>query len=90
MTWSDFMANRHEFTVILDRCEESEDDAERLYEAGCDDGSISTSSGVTRIDFHREAESLEAAIRSAVGDVNRAGFQVARIQIDSPEYCAPR
>jgi hypothetical protein len=83
------MVHKHEFALILARPEESEEDAERLYEAGCVDGSISTCDGVTRIDFHREAESLEAAIRSAVADVNRGGFQVARIQIDSPEYCSP-
>jgi hypothetical protein len=86
---SDEMANRHEFAMILARPEESEDDADRLCGAGCNDGSISMSAGVTRIDFHRDADSLEDAIRSAVADVNRAGFQVARIEIDSPEYCSP-
>jgi hypothetical protein len=83
------MVQKHEFTLILTRPEESESDADRLFGAGCDDGSISTSEGVTRIDFHREAESLETAIRSAVGDVNKAGFQVARIEIDSAAYCSP-
>jgi hypothetical protein len=82
------MPPKHEFTVILAQPEESEDDAERLFEAGCDDGSISTSGGVTRIDFHRQAESLEAAMCAAVADVHRAGFQVARIEIDSPTYCS--
>jgi hypothetical protein len=82
------MLTMHEFSVILSRPEESEEDADRLYEAGCADGSISTTGGVTRIDFHREAESLEQAIRSAVADVNRAGFPVARIEIDSSQYCA--
>jgi hypothetical protein len=83
------MLQKHDFALILARPEESEEDVDRLYEAGCSDGSISTCGGVTRIDFHREAESLEAAIRSAVADVNRAGFQVSRIEIDSPEYCSP-
>ena len=83
------MVNKHEFALILARPEESEDDADRLYEAGCGDGSISTCAGVTRIDFHRDADSLESAIRSAVADVKRAGFQVARIEIDSTEYCSP-
>lgn len=82
------MASKHEFTLILARPEESEDDAERLFEAGCSDGSISTSGGVTRIDFHRAAQTLEEAIRSAVADVNRAGFPVSRIEIDSPQYCS--
>ncbi|HEY2414581.1 MAG TPA: hypothetical protein VGI40_20205 [Pirellulaceae bacterium] len=82
------MSSKHEFTIVLAQPEESEDDADRLYEAGCSDGSISTSGGVTRIDFHRVANSLEDAIRSAVGNVHQAGFQVARIEIDSPQYCS--
>jgi len=33
--------------------------------------------------FSREAESLEAAIRSAVADVQKAGCTVERVQIES-------
>ncbi len=73
---------KYEFTVILASPEESEDDANRLYEAGCADGSISTSGGVTRMDFHRQASSLEEAIRSAIGDVQAAGFHVAHVLIE--------
>ena len=72
----------HEFTIILASPEESEDDADRLYEAGCVDGSISTTGGVTRIDFHRQAASLEEAIRSAIGNVQAAGFHVAHVLIE--------
>jgi len=73
---------QHDFTVILASPEESEDDADRLYEAGCSDGSISTSDGVTKIDFHRRASSLEDAIRSAIGNVQAAGFHVAHVLIE--------
>jgi hypothetical protein len=72
----------HRFTIILASPEESEEDAATLYEAGCADGSISTSGGVTRIDFHRQAPSLEEAIRSAIGNVQAAGFQVAHVVIE--------
>ena len=72
----------HEFAVILAAPEESAEDAGALYEAGCADGSISTSGGVTRIDFHRDAASLEEAIRSAIADVQAAGFQVAHVLIE--------
>jgi hypothetical protein len=72
----------HEFTLILAMPEESEEDAGALYAAGCSDGSISTSGGVTRIDFHRKAESLEAAIRSAIENVQSTGFQVAHVVIE--------
>jgi hypothetical protein len=71
----------HEFTLVLSAPEESEGDANRLYEAGCSDGSISTSGGVTRIDFHRQASTLEEAIRSAIANVQSAGFQVAQVEL---------
>jgi hypothetical protein len=73
---------QHEFAVVLASPEESEDDANALYGAGCTDGSISTSAGVTRIDFHRKAVSLEAAIRSAIENVQSAGFRVAHVLIE--------
>jgi len=72
----------HEFTVILATPEESEEEANRLYEAGCADGSISTSAGVTRIDFHRRAATLEEAIRSAIANVQAAGFRAAQVLIE--------
>lgn len=80
------MKREHEFTVILTTTEQSEDDANRLYEAGCSDGSISTSGGVTRIDFHREAPGLEEAIRSAIGDIQTAGFRVAQVLIEPESF----
>lgn len=71
------------FTLILAGSPELTDDlAEGLYTAGCDDGSPGMSNGVTLIDFHREAESLEAALRSAIADVNAAGCTVARAEIE--------
>ena len=75
----------HDFTIILDRPESSDEagaDADALYEAGCDDGSISTSGGTTRIDFHREAEHLEAAIASAIADIRSAGFDATEVRLD--------
>jgi hypothetical protein len=71
----------HEFTLVLTSAWVTEEQCSALYEAGCDDGTISTSQGVTRIDFAREAPSLEEAIRSAITDVNGAGLQVTRAEI---------
>lgn len=81
------MMKEHEFSVILATPEQSEEDANALYEAGCGDGSISTSDEVTRIDFHRESRSLEQAIRSAIADVQKAGFTVAKVELE-PESLA--
>ncbi|NUQ62669.1 MAG: hypothetical protein HUU20_09280 [Pirellulales bacterium] len=73
----------HEFTLILSIGEVTDDQCNALYEAGCDDGTISTSGRVTRIDFCRDAPTLEEAIRSAIGNVNAAGLQVARVEIEA-------
>jgi len=73
----------HEFTLILTVDELTEEQCNALYDAGCDDGTISTSQGVSRIDFSREAKTLEDAIRSAIADVNAAGLQVTRVEIEA-------
>jgi len=70
----------HEFTLVL-TTDPSEAEADRLYGA-FDDGTISTIGGVPQIHFHREAGSLEEAIRSAIGDVRSAGFDVARVEME--------
>jgi len=59
----------------------TEDIADELFEAGCDDGTPGTREGVFSIDFHRKAGSLEEAIRSAISDVKTAGYQVERVEI---------
>jgi hypothetical protein len=69
----------HEFTLVL-TSEPGEADADRLYES-FDDGTISTIAGVSQIDFHREAESLEEAIRSAISEIEAAGLDVARLEM---------
>jgi hypothetical protein len=77
----------YEFQVILkEGTEITEELADELFEAGCDDGTPGTFCGVPYISFHREAKSLESAIRSAVADVQKAGCVVQRVQIehDSP------
>jgi hypothetical protein len=71
----------HEFRLILaGKTEVSMDDADALYEAGCSDGTFGSCEGVAFGDFDRDAESLEEAIRSAIADVQEAGFRVARIE----------
>ena len=70
----------HEFTLIL-TADPDEDAADRLY-GQFDDGTISTTAGESRIQFHREAPALEEAIRSAIGNVRSAGFDVARVEME--------
>lgn len=58
----------------------TEEIASALYEAGCDDGTPYSSAGVAAVGFTREAGSLEEAIRSAIADVQRAGYSVAAVE----------
>jgi hypothetical protein len=68
----------HVFTLVL-TADPNEDEADKMY-ATFNDGTISTIAGVPQIHFHREAGSLEEAIRSAI-----AGFSVdiARLEAQS-------
>ena len=76
--------HKYDFTLILTESLELTDDlADALFAAGCDDGTPGTCNGVFSIDFHREAMSLEEAMRSAIGDVRAAGYGVARVEIEA-------
>ena len=70
----------HDFTLVL-TADPTEAEADKLY-GTFDDGTISTIAGVPQIHFHREAGSLEEAIRSAIGDVRSSGFDVARVEME--------
>lgn len=75
---------KYEFTLILKGpLELTEKIADELFEAGCDDGTPGTCNGVFSIDFHRESDSLEAAINSAIKNVKAAGYDVARVEIEA-------
>lgn len=75
----------HEFALIL-TSDPDEDEADRLYRI-FNDGTLVTVAGIPQIHFHREAPSLEEAIRSAITDVRSAGFDVARVELE-PETVA--
>jgi hypothetical protein len=75
-------ARSHAFTVILagvDRLTVALTNA--LYEAGCDDCTPSSIGPIVSLAFDREAGSLGEAIGSAVADVERAGFAVAKVEV---------
>jgi hypothetical protein len=79
----------HDFTVVLSGVTEvTEDAANALYEAGCDDGSFASRDGLAFIMFHRQAKSLRAAIDSAIADVKSAGFGVVRVETDDANTVA--
>lgn len=80
----------HDFRLILaDKSDLSLDEADALYEAGCDDATFGGYNGIVYGVSHRESDRLERAIRSAIADVNAAGFRVERVEID-PDTLAPQ
>lgn len=82
----------HDFRLILEvppdvaadpAGEQSNELSNKLYEAGCDDGSLGMSCGVWDIVLHREAENMNDAIRSAIQQVESVGCRV--IKVVSPD-----
>ena len=71
------------FSVVLKDPDLTNDDCDALYNAGCDDGTVVTRDGVTRVVFDREATSLEEAIRSVTEQVRSAGYQVTKVEMDA-------
>jgi hypothetical protein len=73
----------YEFDVVLKGVAAVTDDqADALFAAGCDDGTPASCDGAAWVHFDREAGSLEEAIRSAVAQVRSAGFTVSKIELD--------
>ena len=74
-----------DFKLVLDQAEIDEAEADSLY-ARCKDGTLITAGGVTYMDLDRQADSLDEAVRSAIADVNAAGFRVVRIEIEADSF----
>lgn len=77
----------YEFTLVLTGSPVGLDQVEAIY-GGLDDSTIVTKGGVSRVHVDREAESLESAIRSAIGQVVAAGLTVDRVEIEADQFAA--
>jgi hypothetical protein len=74
----------YEFDVfLLDISEITDDQADALFAAGCDDGTPTSCDGRAWIHFYREADSLEEAIRLAISQVRLSGLSVSKIELDA-------
>jgi hypothetical protein len=74
----------YEFDVILkDVSEITDDHADALFAAGCDDATPVSRAGVAWLHFDRQAAALEEAIRSAIVQVRTAGLGVAKVELDA-------
>ena len=58
------------------------DATDALGNAGCTDASIRGHADGIELLFERIAESLQAAISSAIADVERAGYRVSKIEME--------
>jgi hypothetical protein len=74
----------YQFTLILAGIKDlTPDVTDALYETGFDDALVGMAAGVAYIDInHRQAESLDKAVREAIRDVEKAGFHVVRVESD--------
>jgi hypothetical protein len=58
------------------------DATDALAVAGCDDASLRGHALGMELLFERSAESLQAALASAIADVEQAGFRVGRVEME--------
>ncbi len=75
----------HQFSVIVDLNVSSEEQmleiADVLGNAGCLDSSVGGHPEGVELSFDREAESLDSALRSAIAEVESAGYRVKRVEM---------
>jgi hypothetical protein len=75
----------HDFTLVLSGITDLTSEVmNALYEAGCDDGTISLRSGRPYMTFSRQASSMKDAILSAIENVRNAGIGADVLRVD---YC---
>ena len=76
----------YQFSVIIPTVPMTPDEildvTDALGNAGCTDASIRGHADGIELLFERTAESLQAAISSAIADVEGAGYRVSKIELD--------
>ena len=73
----------HDFALIVDGVPELTQEVEdALFEAGCDDATLSIQYGLLYVEFSRSAKSLQDAILTAIRDVQRAGVKAQVLRVD--------
>jgi len=72
----------HSFQLII-RGELTDDRLESLFEAGCDDATLSSKGDTTFAEFDREGETMLEAVLSAIKDVESVdGMEVLHVEPD--------
>lgn len=75
---------KYNFTLIASGIDPAlnEIEVDRLYEAGCDDATVSTQKGFIVLEFDREGRNFISALFSAIANVQKAGGVIERIEPD--------
>ncbi len=75
----------HDFTLVLAGITELSTEAvNALFEAGCDDATVSVRCGRVFITFSRSASSFKEAVLSAIRDIKKANIDGAKVlRVDS-------
>lgn len=71
-----------EFSIIASGFDADGAYEDALFEAGCDDATLSLQKGVLIVEFDREAVSFSRAVASACRNVAEAGLKIERIEPD--------
>ena len=83
MTTNNDCVRDHEFVLVLSGVNVLDQRVtDALFEAGCDDSTLSLRYGTVFLTFNREAASLREAILSAIRDVMRAGIGASVKSVD--------
>ncbi len=76
----------YQFSVIVPTSPMTHDEildaTDELGSAGCTDASIRGHTDGMELLFERTAESLQAAISSAISDVERVGYRVSKVEME--------
>ena len=76
----------YRFSVIVPAAPMTHDEildaTDALGNTGCTDASIRGHAQGMELLFERTADSLQAAISSAISDVERAGYRVSRVEME--------
>lgn len=80
----------HHFRLIVEGADlQDEAVVDRLFEAGCDDALVGCTDGVQFVDFDRDAANFDAAVSSAMADIEGVdGVRVVRLEGDGPASTA--
>lgn len=79
----------YDFTLnVIGMTDLDEFPLQKFFEAGCDDVTVGSRGGDVRIQFSRDAGSLDEAVGSAIVALKSIGIDAFLASVDSPEKIA--